>query len=101
MRNNMNTSVNKRIDKIKEGRGYEMASVHSSIIHTSPYQREFDERKVRRIVENFDERIANEPKLSLRNGEYYVFDGQHTIAARKMRNGGKNPVGSCFDSKAG
>lgn len=37
MRNNMNTSVNKRIDKIKEGRGYEMASVHSSIIHTSPY----------------------------------------------------------------
>ena len=25
MRNNMNTSVNKRIDKIKEGRGYEMA----------------------------------------------------------------------------
>lgn len=90
MRSNMNTAANRKIDKIKEERGYEMVSVHSSIIHTSPYQREFDERKVKRIVENFDERIANEPKLSLRNGEYYVFDGQHTIAARKMRNSGKD-----------
>jgi hypothetical protein len=34
----------------------------------------------------FDERIANEPKVSYRDGHYYVFDGQHTIAARKFLN---------------
>ena len=37
-----------------------------------------------------DERIANEPKVSCRDGRYYVFDGQHTIAARKLLNGGRD-----------
>lgn len=31
--------------------------------------------------------VANEPRVSCRNGVYYVFDGQHTIAARKVLNG--------------
>lgn len=35
----------------------------------------------------FNERIANEPKVSFRDGHYYVFDGQHTIVARKHMNG--------------
>ncbi len=46
------------------------------------YQRELSPDRVRRIVKAFDERIANEPKVSYRGGHYYVFDGQHTIAAR-------------------
>ena len=33
---------------------------------------------------------ANEPKVSFRNGRYYVTDGQHTIEARILRNGGKH-----------
>ena len=48
------------------------------------YQRELSPDRVRRIVKAFDERIANEPKVSYRGGHYYVFDGQHTIAARKL-----------------
>ena len=32
----------------------------------------------------------NEPKVSFRNGRYYVTDGQHTIEARILRNGGKD-----------
>ena len=53
------------------------------------YQRSLNVARVRQIAKHFDERIANEPKVSLRNGHYYVFDGQHTIAARVERNGGK------------
>ena len=49
-----------------------------------------NEDRVRRIAAEFDERIANEPKVSDRGGRYYVFDGQHTIAARKFLNGGKD-----------
>ena len=48
------------------------------------YQRELSPDRVRRIVKAFDERIANEPKVSYRGGHYYVFDGQHTIAARNL-----------------
>ena len=53
------------------------------------YQRPLSVERVKEIVCNFDERIANEPKVSQRNGHFYVFDGQHTVAAREERNGGK------------
>ena len=58
-------------------------------IPRNTYQRRLNPQRTKRIANAFDERIANEPKVSLRNGRYYVFDGQHTIAARVERNGGK------------
>ena len=52
------------------------------------YQRGLNHGRVRQITENFDERVANEPKVSARDGGFYVFDGQHTVAARKLLNDG-------------
>ena len=52
----------------------------------SYYQRTLNANRVKRIAAEFDERIANAPKVSYRDGHYYVFDGQHTIAARKLLN---------------
>lgn len=54
------------------------------------YQRPLRSERVKLIVKGFDERIANEPKVSFRDGKYYVFDGQHTIDARKIMNGGED-----------
>ena len=34
--------------------------------------------------------VANEPKVSFRNGQFIVTDGQHTIEGRILRNGGKD-----------
>ena len=45
--------------------------------------------KVSQIAENFSEYIANEPKVSYRDGRFYVFDGQNTVEARRTCNGGK------------
>ena len=59
------------------------------IVPREAYQRELNPARVRKIAAEVDEHIANEPKVSCRNGRYYVFDGQHTIAARVERNGGK------------
>ena len=36
------------------------------------------------------EYVANEPKVSFRNGQFIVTDGQHTIEGRILRNGGKD-----------
>lgn len=71
---------------------YKLENIDSSKIITpvSLYQRETDTDRVDTIVAHFDERIANEPKLSYRDGNYYVFDGQHTVMARIRRNGGKH-----------
>lgn len=59
------------------------------------YQRALNPERVQKIVREFDERIANEPKVSCRDGHYYVFDGQHTIAARKLRNGNRDLFVRC------
>lgn len=69
---------------------YTLQPVYTANIKTGPYQRKIDKKKVSRIIASFDEHIANEPKLSCRDGEFFVFDGQHTIAARKKMNGGKD-----------
>ena len=57
----------------------------------STYQRELVLEEVIDISNHFNECIANEPKVSFRDGRYFVFDGQHTVAARVHRNGG-NPL---------
>lgn len=73
--------------KLQE-RTYREMTINSSqlIIPRETYQRELNPDRVRKIVKEFGERVANEPKVSCRNGKYYVFDGQHTIAARKILN---------------
>ena len=60
------------------------------------YQRELNPNRVRKIAAEFDEHIANDPKVSFRDGHYYVFDGQHTIAARtpQRRSGLAHPLQS-------
>lgn len=60
------------------------------VIPRDTYQRELNNSRVAEIAAQFDERIANEPKVSARDGKFYVFDGQHTIVARKMLNGGRD-----------
>jgi len=64
-------------------------------IPRSTYQRELNNNRVHKIAAEFDERIANEPKVSCRDGRYYVFDGQHTIAARKLLNQGQDLLIRC------
>lgn len=54
------------------------------------YQRLLRTEKVASIAENFSEYIANEPKVSYRDGRFYVFDGQNTVEARRACNGGKD-----------
>lgn len=63
---------------------------HLLEIPREEYQKPLNEKRVSQIVAEFDEKIANEPKVSYRDGHYYVFDGQHTVAARVMRNNNKN-----------
>lgn len=71
---------------------YKMMMVDTSLI-TAPretYQRRLKDMRVHKIADEFDERIANEPKVSFRDGRYFAFDGQHTIEARKLLNGGRD-----------
>ena len=47
------------------------------------YQRELSIPNIERMSAEFTEWIANPPKVSYRDGHYYVFDGQHTLMTRQ------------------
>lgn len=72
---------------------YKLMEINSErlVIDRNVYQRKQYNDKITQIVTSWDERIANEPKVSLRDGVYHVFDGQHTILAREAMND-NNPV---------
>ena len=65
------------------------------LIPCAEYQRVLHVEKVAHIAENFSEYIANESKVSYRDGRFYVFDGQNTVEARRTCNGGKDVTIRC------
>ena len=65
------------------------------LIPCAEYQRVLHVEKVAHIAENFSEYIANEPKVSFRDGRFYIFDGQNTVEARRTCNGGKDVTIRC------
>lgn len=70
---------------------FEVRYVDSVLLNPcAEYQRLLRMGKVAKIAANFSEYIANEPKVSYRDGRYFVFDGQNTIEARKTCNGGRD-----------
>ena len=59
------------------------------------YQRKLDMSWVRHIVNNYDPALVGTLQVSYRDGEYYVFDGQHTKRAIELKfNNPEYPV-SC------
>ena len=66
--------------------------IHSSklVYPRELYQRGVERKRVELIAAHFNEYVANEPKVSFRNGQFIVTDGQHTIEGRIFRNGGKD-----------
>lgn len=76
----------------KQEKAYKEMKINSAelVIPRGLYQRTLNNKRVREIAAEFDECIANEPKVSARDGKFFVFDGQHTIAARKLLNSGQD-----------
>ena len=71
--------------------------IHTTRIFSDPdYQRPVDPKRVKRIADHFDPDIANPIKVSYRDGKYWVFDGQHTMAALIMMNGGEDLAVECI-----
>ena len=71
---------------------YQLMVIHSSklVYPRELYQRGVERKRVELIAVHFNEYVANEPKVSFRNGQFIVTDGQHTIEGRILRNGGKD-----------
>lgn len=67
----------------KVGRKVRSAVPLDELMVDPAYQRELDERRVSRIVDEFDPALLGTLEVSVRNGRSAVFDGQHRLAALK------------------
>lgn len=75
------------------GRNWTTKTINSALLKsTQPYQREIKANKVRYAVAHFDPNKVDIVHVSLRNGMYYIIDGQHTVRILEEHNGGK-PLG--------
>lgn len=75
---------------------YEYRTINSKEICVDPlYQRDLSDAKVGKIVKSFNPYLVNAVKVSYRDGRWWVFDGQHTIAALKAMRGGKDCAVEC------
>lgn len=62
---------------------YQLSVIHSSklIYPREIYQRGVERKRVELIARDFNEYIVNEPKVSFRNGRYYVMGSTPSRAA--------------------
>ena len=75
------------------GRSWFTKTINSVLLKsTQPYQREIKANKVRDAVANFDPEKVDIVHVSLRDGVYYIIDGQHTVRILEEHNNGK-PLG--------
>lgn len=62
---------------------YELLPIE--LLKIDKYQRILQPSRVKEMVNNFDERLCEVIKVSLRNGVYNIFDGQHRYMACKLK----------------
>ena len=78
------------------GHEFENRLLFPSQIKFDPlYQRDLDSRRAAKIAAEFDGDIFNEPKVSYRDGVYWCFNGQHSIAAWKILHNNKDIPVNC------
>ena len=74
------------IEALFAQRPYEEKVINSAFLEIpADYQRGLSIPNVEKMSAEFTELIANPPKVSYRDGHYFVFDGQHTIVAAVQR----------------
>lgn len=92
-----NLALNNVVDITDEPAGtIKTMKLNTSVLNsTQPYQRDLDQKKIAVIVSNFNIHKFGIIKVSYRDGVYYVYDGQHRLAAIKTKNGGRDCLVEC------
>lgn len=77
-----------------KGHEFEYKVLRPSQLKVDPlYQRMLDMRRVEKISKEFNGDIFNEPKVSYRDGVYWIFNGQHSVAVwKKIHNNEDKPI---------
>lgn len=66
-----------------------LSIMSDKLISAQAYQRLIKEKHIKDIVDKFEVHRFGEPVVNCRDGNYYLIDGQHRIAALIFMNGGE------------
>ena len=78
------------------GHEFELKALRPSQIKVDQlYQRNLNNNRVNEIVKHWNGDLFNEPKVSYRDGQYWVFNGQHSTAAWRSRANGEDKPLPC------
>lgn len=76
--------------KYPDSHEFEFKVLRPSQIKIDPlYQRDLDVKRVSKIVTEWNGDLFNEPKVSYRDGQFWVFNGQHSISTWQEKFGDK------------
>lgn len=79
-----------------KGHEFEYKVLRPSDLKVDPlYQRPLDMKRVGKICKEFNGDIFNEPKVSYRDGAYWIFNGQHSVAVWKKIHDNKDTPLTC------
>lgn len=79
-----------------KGHEFEFKTLRPSIIRFDElYQRDLDLARAHKIANDFDGDIFNEPKISFRDGQFWCFDGMHSIYGWKFYHNNEDIPVNC------
>ena len=70
--------------------------LNAGVLKYANYQRPVNELKIDRIIRNFNPQLVNPLKVSFREGQYWVYDGQHTLESHRKMKGNNDFMMACI-----
>ena len=70
--------------------------LNAGVLKYANYQRPVNELKIDKIIRNFNPHLVNPLKVSYRDGQYWVYDGQHTLESHRKMKGNNDFMMACI-----
>lgn len=70
--------------------------LNAGVLKYAKYQRPVNDAKIEKIIRNFNPNLVNPLKVSFRDGQYWVYDGQHTLEAHRKMKGNNDFMIACI-----
>ncbi len=95
-RKNRFTTTNKEVKNMSQKQWSNFQYLNAGVLKYADYQRPVNELKIDRIIRKFNPHLVNPLKVSYRDGQYWVYDGQHTLESHRKMKHGNNFMLACI-----
>lgn len=95
-KNRFMTNSRREEKKVSQKQWSNFQYLNAGLLKYADYQRGRREAKIESIIKNYNPNLVNPLKVSLRDGQYWVYDGQHTLEAHRKMKGNNDFLIACI-----